>query len=118
MNKLLRNTVKLIAVCILLSLGSCEKDLYEDGSTKSLDKTNSGKISRIKIEDAPFLLQSIEKFNRRKATMRGIEDLDLDLQKIIVYLGENGYTTYSIPINREEFENDDYYFENLNISDW
>lgn len=113
----------LMTTCFIIgiSLTSCEKELYED----AIQESPKGTINYVKIEDVPFLIPSIEKFNKdysflsdplkAKNTNKDGENLNLNLEQIIEYVQANGLKSYSIAIKKEFGINDDLYFENLTI---
>ena len=108
---------KVIYYCVAamtILLASCEKDLYEDSLTQPKQSEVNGKVSYVSINDVPFLKPTVEKFKNR-AMSRTIDSLDLDLAHIKEYLSPEGFKSYSIIINKEDFEDGDFYFENLHI---
>jgi hypothetical protein len=99
-------------------VSGCEKDLYEEQI-----KSEKGKINYVKIDDVPFLIPSIQKFNKdykflsypSEARNKDALNLNLDLEHILEYVKENGLKTYSIVIKKEFTEYENKYFENLHI---
>lgn len=97
---------------------SCEKDLYEE----AIQTQNENKINVVSINEVPSLIPSIQKYNARynflsdsNIAYRGIEDLNLNLEKIIEYVKSNELKSYSIAIQNDFSDKEDYYLENLHI---
>lgn len=116
------NLLKLVFIvaCIGFVLSGCEKDLYEN----QIKETEQGKINFVSINEVPFLIPTIEKFNPAyrflsnpnvNVASRGIEDLNLDLDRIIEYVNTNEIKSYSILVNNEFESNEDKYIENLHV---
>ena len=121
MNKIIK---KIVLMCVSVSImifSSCEKEIIE---IKSNDVNLTGKTHFVSINDVPFLFPSIEKFNADYNFLSnpslkrrdGVQDLNLELSKIVEYAADNGCDSYSIPIKNELDINQDYYFENLNVT--
>ena len=114
---------KLFPVLVLLIATilatSCET---QEEFTQS-NQTTRCKTNYVKIDDVPFLIPSIVKYNSKykflldenSNTSRAEENLDLDLEHILEFVNSNGLKSYSININKEFTEYDDKYFENLHI---
>ncbi len=111
---------KLFMVTLFFTFSSCEKDLYED-AIPTPERQN--KINYVTIDEVPFLIPKIQEFNHdydyltqaSKTTNKDALYLNLDLNKILEYVTENGLKSYSIKIKNQFEETDDRYFENLNI---
>jgi len=102
------------AVLALLTAG-CSKDAYDDSIMQSKQNQNLG-VKKVSIDEVPFLQPTVDQFMQRGAASRGIEDLQLDLTKILEYSEANGYKSYSISIIGNDFsDKEDYFFETLNI---
>jgi len=121
MKNIFKNTLKLMLICFLFALSSCEKDIYEN----SIQNTSKHKMRRVTIDDVPFLKPTLEKYNpnyrylsnsNAVVSNKDASDLNLELDHIIEYITANGLKSYSIPI-KNEFGSDkeDYYFENLHV---
>ena len=110
---------KLFMVTLFFTFSSCEKDLYED-AIPTPERQN--KINYVTIDEVPFLIPKIQEFNHdydyltqaSKTTNKDALYLNLDLNKILEYVTENGLKSYSIKIKNQFEETDDRYFENLN----
>lgn len=61
-------------------LGGCSKDNYDDSITQS-QRFQKAEIKKVTLDQVPFLMPTVEKFQSRHATSRTIADLDLDLSK-------------------------------------
>lgn len=119
----IKQLLLLITTCFFIgiSFSSCEKELYED----AIHESPKGTINNVNINDVPFLIPSVEKFNKDysflsdplkvKNTNKDGENLNLNLEQIIEYVQANGLKSYSIAIKKEFGINDDLYFENLTI---
>ena len=119
----IKQLLLLITTCFFIgiSFSSCEKELYED----AIHESPKGTINNVNINDVPFLIPSVEKFNKDysflsdplkvKNTNTDGENLNLNLEQIIEYVQANGLKSYSIAIKKEFGINDDLYFENLTI---
>ncbi len=118
MKNIFKKALNITIICSILVLSSCEKDLYEDSI-----KNSKGKINYKTIDELPFLIPSVQKFNKdykylsysKEATNKDALNLNLDLDHILEYVKENGLKTYSIVIKKEFNEYDNKYFENLHI---
>ena len=112
-----------IVSCLGFIFSGCEKDLYEN-PIKDAASVNIGKVNTVSINEVPFLIPQLAKYNSRYSHLlnsdsqnshRGIEDLDLELERILEYAETNGLKSYSIAIKNEFNNADDMYFENLHI---
>lgn len=121
MKQQLKKLTNLIIVFLLISLSSCEKDLYEN----SIQETSKDKVNYVNIDVVPFLVPSIQKFNKnysylsrtsKSADNLNINDLNLNLNEILEYVKENGVKSYSIKILNKLDSNEKIYFENLHIA--
>ena len=121
MNKIIKKNVLICVGVLIMIFSSCEKEIIE---IKSNDVNLTGKTHFVSINDVPFLFPSIEKFNADYNFLSnpslkrrdGVQDLNLELSKIVEYAADNGCDSYSIPIKNELDINQDYYFENLNVT--
>lgn len=120
MKNQLKYTLKLILICTLITIFGCEKDLYEDNIIKSNKET----VSYVKINDVPFLIPTIIKYNKNYSYLNNFsksdgeaksELLNLDLEHILKYVAVDGKETYSIVIKEEFEEFENVYFKNLHI---
>lgn len=111
-----------VMASLVLILSSCEKEnlIIET----PVAQTPEGNINSVTIQDVPFLIPTVQKFNPSYAYLsnpnaivasRGIADLNLDLEHIMEFVQANGLKTYSITLKKEFEENENYYFENLHI---
>ncbi len=120
MNKILKKIVLVNVTIITMIFSSCEKEIIE---TKSNELSPTGQTHFVSIDDVPFLFPSIEKFNADYKFLSnpslkgrgGVQDLNLELSKIVEYAADNGCDSYSIPIKNELDLQQEYYFENLNV---
>lgn len=102
MKQKLKQITKFMAICALLSLGSCEKDLYEEG----LKDNGKSKISTMNLTDLPFLKTLIE--NKKKENKASNKEGEIDYLKYIktdniyVITGLDGLKTYTFGLNFEE----------------
>jgi hypothetical protein len=104
-------------VTLALTFSSCETDLKKEMTTSQ--QAVEGKIKHVTIEDVPFLLPSVHKFQAKASvkgiTAKGVAPQELDLQNIIEYSDASNTSSYSIPIVDNSSGGTDYYFENFNI---
>ena len=87
--------------------------------------TSKDKINYVTIDAVPFLVPSVQKFNKnysylsrtsKSSANLNIEDLNLNLDEILEYVKENGKKSYSIKIiNKLDF---DKYTENLHVAEF
>ena len=94
----IKQLLLLITTCFFIgiSFSSCEKELYED----AIHESPKGTINNVNINDVPFLITSVEKFNKDysflsdplkvKNTNKDGENLNLNLEQIIEYVQANG----------------------------
>lgn len=108
-------------VLLLYSIGSCEKDMYQN----AIYTTSKDKINYVTIDAVPFLVPSIQKFNKnyyylsrtsKSSANLNIEDLNLNLDEILEYVKENGKKSYSIKIINKL--DSDKYTENLHVAEF
>lgn len=115
MKQKLKPFTKFMAICALLVLSSCEKDLYEDHMNS--DK-HSILVQRKNFEDLKKntnLMKSIEKFTAKKSNslqkqyFDSINNFYIDLDNVMFTLDSLNNQTYTFKINRipsnELFEN-------------
>lgn len=104
MKQRLKQITKFIALCALVVLTSCEKDLYEE--EKNEEKPI---IEKVSLDDLPFLKNDIsqkQKAMKKVASKEG----DIDYLSLIrtdeVYMSTdvNGLKTYTFGLNLVEFE--------------
>ena len=112
-----------IVSCLGFIFLGCEKDLNEN-PIKDNASVSIGKINTVSINEVPFLIPQLVKYNSRYSHLlnsdsqnsyKGIEDLELELERILEYAETNGLKSYSIAIKNQSDSSDDMYFENLHI---
>ncbi len=110
----------LLSIICIFGISSCERELYD------LEPNNEkkGTINYLTINEAQFLIPSIINYNedykflKEKKTLQYAAptlNLNLDLERILEYVKENGEKSYSIIIKKDFLENEDKYFTNLHI---
>ena len=110
----------LLSIISIFGISSCEKELYD------LDPNNEkkGTINYLTINEAQFLIPSIINYNEDYKFLKEKKilqyaaptlNLNLDLERILEYVKENGEKSYSIIIKKDFLENEDKYFTNLHI---
>jgi hypothetical protein len=116
MKQSLKKTVLLLALIGFLFMG-CQNEPLENNKNQTIH----GKINNVNIDEVPFLIPSVEKFNPQYKFLSSKalrinnknEDLNLDLENIVEFVEDNGQKTYSIEIKEAIKEAD--YFENLHL---
>lgn len=116
----LKSCLLLFITCLGILFSGCEKDLYEDAIVQN--SVTKGKIEFVKIDETPFLIPSVQSFNKdyefltknKRSNREGL-NLNLDLDHILEYVYANDLKTYSISVVKDFQANEDKYFENLNI---
>ena len=118
--KQMKNYSFLFIAFLGILFSGCEKDLYEDALVQNT--ITKGKIEFVKIDETPFLIPSVQSFNKdyefltknKRSNREGL-NLNLDLDHILEYVYANDLKTYSISVVKDFQANEDKYFENLNI---
>jgi hypothetical protein len=112
-------------IALSLFLIACEDDLYQESQQTIVAKSSISQ-KYVTINEVPEIISAIKQFNPAYSYLntgqesaplgRGIEDFNLNLEKILELTYGSGQKSYSLIIEKEFQEWEDRYFENLNIS--
>lgn len=103
-------------------LTSCLNDTITQNQNH-LSNGHNKNIKYVSISEIPGIIPNIQEFNRSynflsssfQSTNRSVENLNLDLNKILVYTKSDSLKSYSITILNTLEASETYYFENLHI---